>query len=247
MTSIGLQGFSSRLGVVVLMAVFVLVTASCANLEKGGATTASQDASVASAPADASVTLSPPDESVASAPPDESVATSLEPEGSRAPAVDRDFADMVAAYTDEHPDTFASVGWTGEDYSGFTIQVAAGQEDTPEVAWLRRQVPDAAHGGERVEFVTVTHSFSTLDHIRDLLRPRMLDGQINGLGLGSLENVVWVLASRGQIEEAGGEEVLLELLYSDLPDEFQDVLLLEESEMPIVGMEVGPETSLNSP
>lgn len=238
MTSIDLQGFSSRRGVVILMAVCVLVTASCANLAEDGATAASPDASVASAPPDASIT---------SAPPDESVTTSSEPKSSRAPAVDRDFADMVAAYTDEHPDTFASAGWTGEDYSTFTIQVAAGQEDTPEMAWLRRQVPDAAHGGERVEFVTVTHSRSTLEHIGDLLRPRMLDGQINGLGWGSEQNVVWVSASREQIDEAGGEEDLLELLYSDLPDRFQEVLLLEEIEMPIVEVDMGTETSLNSP
>lgn len=216
------------------MAVCVLVVASCANIEQGGPTAASPDASVASVSRDASV---------ASAPPDASVTTSSEPEASRAPAVDREFADMVATYIDEHPDVFASAGWTGEDYSTFTIQVAAGQEDTPEVAWLRRQVPDAAHGGERVEFVTVTHSSATLEHIADLLQPRMLDGQINGLGWGSEQNVVWVFASREQIEKAGGEEGLLELLYSDLPEEFEEILLLEESETPTVGVDVEPETA----
>lgn len=228
MTRTERQEISSRRSVVALTAVCALVVASCANVEQGGPTAASSA-------------------SVASAPPDPSIATTSGPKESRAPAVDREFADMVATYTDKHPEVFASRGWTGDDYSTLTIQVAEGQEDTPEVAWLRQQVPDAAHGGERVEFVTVTHSSATLEHIADLLRPRMSDDQINGLGWGNEQNLVRVFASREQIEEAGGEQGLLELLYSDLPEKYEGVLLLEESETPTVEVEVGPDTPLDSP
>lgn len=212
MTSIKLQGFLSRRRVVVV-AVCALVATSCANLDQGGATTASPDASPTSASPDAAVT------------------SSSQP-GQSPSAVDRDFADLVADYVYENRDAFAGAGWIGEDNSTLAIWVASGQEDAPEVAWLRRQVPDPSRGGDQVEFITVTHSSSTLDHIIELLTPRQLDRHIDGLGLDVVHNRVWVGASPEQIEAAGGEEALLDLLYSDLPEEFQDVLFLEEVEMP---------------
>lgn len=215
MTSINLQTFLSRRRVLAVIAVVcALVATSCANLDQGGATAASPDASPTSVS------------------PDTAVTSSSQPGQSPSPAVDRDFADLVADYVYENRDAFAGAGWIGEDNSTLAIWVASGREDSPEVAWLRRQVPDPSRGGDKVEFITVTHSSSTLDHIIELLTPRQLDRHIDGLGLDVVHNRVWVGASPEQIEAAGGEEALLDLLYSDLPDEFQDVLFLEEVEMP---------------
>ena len=213
MTSIKRQGLLSQRRVAVVMAVCALVATSCANLEEGGTTAASPDASPTSAAPDAAVT------------------SSSQPEASPT-AVDQAFVHMAAAYVEEHPNIFAGVGWIGEDYSTFVVQVASGQEDTPEVVWLRGQVPHPARGGEQVEFITVTHSSSSLEHVIELLTPRQVDRHISGLGQDDEHNRVWVGASREQIEAAGGEERLLDLLYSDLPEEFQDVVLfLEEVEM----------------
>ncbi len=156
-------------------------------------------------------------------------ASTSEPIGADA-TVNRDFVDEATVYAYEHPDVFAGVGWTGKEYSQFTILVSHASMASAEVSLLREKVPAGAEG-QHVEFVAVANSESDLTRVRDILRPKLDAFQLTGLGLDFEANVVSVGASREQIEKAGGREALLQSLQSELPSGLDDAVEVHEAEV----------------